>query len=77
MRQIAIVTIEFDDLTADQVDAINDHPLVVRSTQPVAGLPLWRCGFRVDAPLSDADVASDVHFWAAHRGIPFRQIAAG
>ena len=77
MQEIDLVTVEFDELTADQVDAINEHPLATGSTQPVAGLPLWRCGFRVDPPLSSADVASDVHLWAAHRGIPFRQVVGG
>jgi len=69
-----VVTVEFDDLTAEQVDAVNEHPLAAGSAQPVVGLPLWRCGFRVDPSLSTADVAGDVHLWAAHRGIPFRQM---
>jgi hypothetical protein len=66
--------IEFDSLSADQVDRVNAYPLAVGTVKPVKGLPIWRCAFRADPPLSKDDIARDVHVWAASVGIPFRKM---
>jgi len=75
MKQLSVVIVEFDDLNAEQVNLVNAHPLAVGCVQPVKPYRLWRCQFRVEPPLCEEDIASDVRWWAAASGIPFRKIA--
>jgi hypothetical protein len=70
-----IARIEFDELSADQVAALEQHPLAVRGPfKPNKSLPIWECGFQVSNPDEVNDVAQEVHVWAVRQGLPFRRL---
>jgi hypothetical protein len=70
-----IARIEFDELSADQVAALEQHPLAVQGPfKPNKSLPIWVCGFQVSYPDEVHDVAQEVHVWAVRQGLPFRRL---
>lgn len=70
-----IARIEFDELSADQVAALEQHPLAVRGPfKPNKSLPIWVCAFHVSYPHELHDVTQEVHMWAVRQGLPFRRL---